>query len=300
MTSLRLVLSIVALVLGLRASCYADDVYLGIAEPGAGEAMAGHAFLSVAHKNLSPLLGMVYSYGAKPEGLSMRLAANRVPGMLYYKQMAIQENRSLYYFKLKVSDAEALELARLVESDYQTTQTQQESYDVLSNNCLTHVLSLINKIVPPSRQIQNLNGDASWLTQPVENFKETMRLKIPYLTPLALEKHALVDGKPHWIPKFDVEQKRLFNEVTIPAIQKLSACEQWQSQTSNLIALSVAMSLKQQDTELLQPIHRLIKNRNQLCREETLGFWDAVYNLIPYYQSAQLQIINDWMSEVSQ
>ncbi|HWU41878.1 MAG TPA: hypothetical protein VN132_00530 [Bdellovibrio sp.] len=125
-------------------------------------------------------------------------------------------------------------------------------------------------------------------------------MKIPFLAPLALEKHVLVDGKPQWIPKFEIDQKRRYDEVTIPAIQELSACEQWQNKTSELIALSVAVALKQQNAELLQPIHRLIKNRNRSCRNEALRFLDSVYNLIPYFNEAGRQTITDWMSEIKQ
>ncbi|HWU44877.1 MAG TPA: hypothetical protein VN132_15600 [Bdellovibrio sp.] len=117
MTSLRLALYAIVFVLGLQASCYADDVYLGIAEPGIGQSTAGHAFLTFAPKNLSALLGSVYSYNAKIDHFPFRLGVDRFPGMLYYRQMVIKENRSLYYFKLKLSDDEALELARLVDSD---------------------------------------------------------------------------------------------------------------------------------------------------------------------------------------
>ncbi len=289
---------------------FGKDVYLGIEEPGVGRLIAGHAFLIVTESGLSPLVGTSYSYGVTGsiEEISQghfptQFSKREAPSMLYYREVIIQDNRSIYLVKLRLTSDEVDHLERLVKDEMLSPDFSKKiSYELLDSNCITHLIDLINQAVGNERKI-NLRGQKSGILgilEKIKNYRNRQQLSIPSHVVLALKDHPIIDGAITYMPSFGLQQKVKFQKELLPLIKQLSQCAQWHQETQHMVALVVTLGIRAKDEFYFRTLRKLIKGSGCVEHKELVGrLWATVHDILPMTDVSLRNLLFSWKREVN-
>ncbi|MBO9667940.1 MAG: DUF4105 domain-containing protein [Bdellovibrio sp.] len=145
------------------------QVAIGIATPGPGASVMGHAFLlfldspqlksdSIAIQyNVSPIEGEPEPSGLVGTvqgflGYSKRFSVQMTPGQIMMNQYRL-ENRSILLFYLKLSPEQISKLAEFLNTDMQLRNSKNfKDYSFLDHNCLTEALRAVNSVIPNQQE----------------------------------------------------------------------------------------------------------------------------------------------------
>lgn len=149
------------LILGFACAgqAHAKTAYIGIAGPGGGMGVMGHAFLVVANRPKIFLGAQAYQFNINlPVSIvetfkqTGRIDLSRIPFILsqmdalQFIRIYTAENRPVTLFPLRLNDPEITRLETLLRNELRRrSRSVVADYDLLSNNCATQAVSFVNR-----------------------------------------------------------------------------------------------------------------------------------------------------------
>lgn len=281
---------------------HAKDVYLVLAEPSGGLSLLGHSALIFAEAEASPINGSVYTYGIRGRN-PLRFRADKFPGLVYFQQTTIVENRSILLLKLKLSAEESLKLEAKVEGDIAEGDkfAEHNTFNLFDSNCITYLLAILNEVTTQERHV-NVQDKSSFWTTIVNGpwtFVDNIRFRAPVPAIVALENHAIADGIMRWMPRFEVRQAQSFVSRLEPTVDKLAECKGWQAQTKAAVRMTLALALKEQNKPLLQSVRKL-QLRTSVCTDEeklNTQLWTAAHDVLPMLATDLRDVLRTFVKE---
>ena len=153
-----------------RKTCPYTDVYLGIAGSGEGAGRLGHGFLVFTSRKGDFNSGDVYQFNmAMPPDAPDPLAAYNQGRHILTKEKALSfikrytnEDRVVLLYRAKISVDDVKDIYQIIDSEFNKRKYGEfYDYSVLTKNCLTQVVDVLNAVMK-DRGIKTIWQGGAW------------------------------------------------------------------------------------------------------------------------------------------
>jgi hypothetical protein len=280
-----------------------SQIWLGFVGPGQSTALLGHAFILVSKTNQSVFNSTAYNYGLLISaqsgdplaevlryqiGLSdkVKFKPEKISFSDLYSIYSVSENRTITIVELSLTADEASKLIQTLEADMNDPLfPEREKYELVSNNCLTYVIKLINKNVDQEKQIQ-MSGVAE-LFSPTIDFLKNPSYSLFSRFPLFLSRHLfsqpISTGKVEYFASRSQKENQFYRSEFQATFERLAQCISWDSKTTELIEKMLMLQKNLKNGQSVEFISQLINSKEKCSENVTLWkrFLTNYNNIIP-------------------